>query len=60
MEAIRTVIQEYRVPLELGMVDPDTELSVFREKLWEAGIDNAIGEKQRQLDKWAENSRKKD
>ncbi|MEE0419427.1 MAG: ABC transporter substrate-binding protein [Lachnospiraceae bacterium] len=60
LEAIRTVIQEYRVPLELGMVDPDTELSVFREKLWEAGIDNAIGEKQRQLDKWAENSRKKD
>ena len=53
LEAIKTVIQEYRIPLELGLVDPDTELSVFRQKLREAGIDNAIDEKQRQLDEWA-------
>lgn len=53
LSAIETVLDTYRIPLELGCVDPKTELPVMQRELKEAGIDRVIKEKQRQLDLWA-------
>lgn len=53
LSAIDTVLNTYRIPLELGCVDPDTELPIMLRELKEAGIDRVIQEKQRQLDLWA-------
>ena len=53
LSAIQAVLDIYQLPLELGTVDPDTELPIMLEKLREAGIDQVIAEKQRQLNHWA-------
>ena len=46
-------IEQYRLPLENGVIDPDENLPKFRQALKDAGIDTVIAEKQRQLDEWA-------
>ena len=51
-QAVLDVIDIYATALEFGCVDPDIYLPVFREKLREAGIDEVIAEKQRQLSVW--------
>lgn len=53
LSAIETVLNTYRIPLELGCVDPETELPNMLRELKEAGIDKVIREKQRQLNLWA-------
>ncbi|HPO82205.1 MAG TPA: ABC transporter substrate-binding protein [bacterium] len=54
--AVSSVAQEYGEPLEKGLVDPDDPnrgLTVFRNKLREAGINRIVVEFQRQINKWA-------
>ena len=36
-----------------GSLDPETELPKFQQSLKDAGIDEIIAEKQKQLDAWA-------
>lgn len=52
--AVQAVLDQYRLPLENGVIDPDENLPKFINALKEAGIDTVIAEKQRQLDEWAE------
>lgn len=51
--AVTNVINEYRLSLEYGVVDPAENLPKFITALKDAGMDNIIAEKQRQLDAWA-------
>jgi putative aldouronate transport system substrate-binding protein len=53
MASVNNVIEQYRLSLEYGAVDPDTVLPRFIQALKDAGIDEIIAEKQRQLDSWA-------
>lgn len=55
--AVATVVSEYKLALETGVVDPEIVLPEFIEKLKAAGINEIIEEKQRQLDKWAKNNK---
>lgn len=50
---LTNVINQYKSPLESGIVDPDKMLPEFISKLKDAGIDKVIAEKQKQLDAWA-------
>jgi putative aldouronate transport system substrate-binding protein len=50
--AVQNVAAEYRLSLEYGMVDIDSTLPKFRKALEDAGINQIVAEKQRQLDKW--------
>lgn len=40
--------------LECGVLDPETALPEMNEKMYAAGLQNIIDEKQAQLDKWLE------
>ncbi len=51
--ALNNVLNEYRLGLENGEMDPDVYLPKFQEALRDAGIDKVIAEKQKQLDEWA-------
>lgn len=51
--AVSNVINEYKLSLETGSVDPDKILPQFNAKLKAAGIDKIVAEKQKQLDEWA-------
>ena len=48
--AVKAVMDEYRLSLENGTIDPKENLPKFRQAWKEAGIDTVIAEKQRQLD----------
>lgn len=50
--AITNIMNEYRAGLEFGVLDPETALPEFIEKLKAAGIDKVVAEKQKQLDEW--------
>ena len=50
--AVTNVVNEYRAALEFGLLDPDTALKEYNEKLAEAGLDKIIAAKQEQLDAW--------
>lgn len=50
--AVLNVLDEYRLSLESGAVDPDKVLPEFLGKLKASGIDDIIKEKQKQLDEW--------
>ncbi|MDO5425580.1 MAG: ABC transporter substrate-binding protein [Eubacteriales bacterium] len=50
--ACSAVLAEFRTGLEMGAIDPATELPAFLEKLEKSGINEIIAEKQRQLDEW--------
>jgi putative aldouronate transport system substrate-binding protein len=52
LSAVTNVAAEYRTSLEYGMVDVDSTLTRFRRALEDAGINQIIAEKQRQLDAW--------
>ncbi|UPG62610.1 ABC transporter substrate-binding protein [Metabacillus endolithicus] len=54
LAAVTNVISQFKASIENGVVDPETELPKYQEKLKQAGIDKIIEEKQKQLDKWAE------
>lgn len=51
--SVRNVVNEYRLALGFGLLDVDEHLPKFRQALKEAGMDEIIAEKQRQLDAWA-------
>ncbi|TCM95793.1 putative aldouronate transport system substrate-binding protein [Paenibacillus sp. BK033] len=51
--AVTNVTNQYKVALETGTVDPETQLPKFIDQLKAAGIDKIIAEKQKQLDAWA-------
>lgn len=50
--AINNVVTEYKVPLDLGVADPETGLAELKQKLKEAGIDKVMEEVQRQVDEY--------
>jgi len=52
LATVATVISQYWIPLSAGAVDPDVEYPKFLEKLKNAGADDIIAEKQKQLDAW--------
>lgn len=56
--AVSNVKSQYQRALECGSVDPEVELPNFIKKLKEAGIDDVIAEKQRQLNEWVEANKK--
>lgn len=49
LAAIKSVCDEYKLPLEKGLVDPETGLAELRQKLKEAGADELQEEINRQL-----------
>ncbi|RKP56242.1 extracellular solute-binding protein [Cohnella endophytica] len=51
--AVSNVITQYKLPIEMGSVDPDKILPEFISKLKSAGIDKIIAAKQQQLNEWA-------
>lgn len=51
--ALNNVLNEYRLGLENGEMDPDEYLPKFQQALRDAGIEKVIAEKQSQLDAWA-------
>lgn len=51
-----SIIDEYEPSLATGIVDVDTYLPEFREKLKNAGIDKVVKEVRRQLDEWKKNN----
>ena len=53
--AMTNVCTEYKVPLDLGAVDPAEGLPALRQKLKEAGIDKVIEEINKQLDEFNAN-----
>ena len=50
--ALTNVVNQYKIALENGAVDPATELPKFISAMRAAGIDTYIAEKQKQLDAW--------
>ena len=50
--ALTNVVNQYKVAIESGAIDPATELTKFNAALKSAGIDKYIAEKQKQLDAW--------
>ena len=52
VEACRVAQSTYRNGLVQGQLDPETYLPEFLDALEDAGIDEVISEKQRQLDEW--------
>jgi ABC-type sugar transport system, periplasmic component len=53
LAAVQNVYDQYRMSLECGVVDPETTLAEMNKKLYDAGLQNIIDEKQKQLDEWA-------
>lgn len=51
--AVTNVLEQYKLGLETGTLDPDQVYDEFIAKLKDAGIDTIIAEKQKQLDEWA-------
>ncbi|WP_251028420.1 DUF3502 domain-containing protein [Bacillus sp. ISL-18] len=54
--ASTNVINQYKVPLESGTLDPNKALPEFNKKLKAAGIDKIIAEKQKKFDEWKKNN----
>ena len=52
LTAVTNVINEYKVALDYGTINPETELPKFIEKLNDSGAQKIIDEAQRQLDEW--------
>ena len=52
ISALNAVSDEYRTSIEKGSVDPDTAIAEFNQKLYDAGLQTVMDEKQAQLDEW--------
>lgn len=50
--ASTNVLEQYKLGLETGTLDPDKSISEFNEKLKASGLDKIIAEKQKQFDEW--------
>jgi putative aldouronate transport system substrate-binding protein len=53
--ASTNVINQYKLGLESGTLDPEKSLQEFNKKLKESGLDKIIEEKQKQFDQWKKN-----
>lgn len=51
--AVQNVYDQYRMSLECGVMDIEPTLQEMNEKLYAAGLQTIIDEKQKQLDEWA-------
>jgi putative aldouronate transport system substrate-binding protein len=51
--AITNVLNQYKVGLETGTLDPNAVLPDFNKKLKDAGIEKIIADKQKQFDEWS-------
>ncbi|MFV0399085.1 MAG: ABC transporter substrate-binding protein [Oscillospiraceae bacterium] len=51
--ACTNVVSKYHQALLCGTLDPETTLPVFIQELKDAGVDDIVAEKQRQIDEWA-------
>ncbi|QMV43976.1 ABC transporter substrate-binding protein [Cohnella cholangitidis] len=51
--ALTAIYDQYVKLIEGGAVDPDKEVKKFNQKLYDAGLQKVMDEKQRQLDEWA-------
>lgn len=47
--AINNVVTEYKIPLDLGVADPETALPELKQKLADAGLDKVMEEVSRQV-----------
>jgi len=56
--AVQNIYDQYRMSLECGLVDYEEVLDEMNEKLYAAGLQTIIDEKQKQLDEWAESNSK--
>lgn len=52
ISAVTAVSDEYLTSVSSGSVDPDTAIAEFNEKLYNAGLQTIMDEKQAQLDAW--------
>lgn len=55
MAAIKSVSDQYIIPLEMGFVDVDSGLATLKEKLKQAGFDKIMAEYQKQADEFIKN-----
>jgi putative aldouronate transport system substrate-binding protein len=55
--ALTNVVNQYKMGLETGSLDPEVNLPKFIAALKSAGIDNVVAEKQKQLDEWAKSQK---
>ncbi len=53
LAAVQNVYDQHRMSLECGVVDPESTLKEMNKKLYDAGLQTIIDEKQKQLDEWA-------
>ncbi len=53
--ASSNVIEQFRIGLESGTLDPEKSLPEFNEKLKAAGLNKIMEEKQKQFDEWKKN-----
>ncbi|GHV03504.1 ABC transporter substrate-binding protein [Spirochaetia bacterium] len=51
--SVQNVINEYRLAMGAGMLDVNENLPKFRKAMKDAGVDEIVAEKQKQLDAWA-------
>lgn len=56
--AVTNVVSQYQRALECGSVDPAVELPNFIQKLKDAGINEVVAEKQKQLNAWVAENKK--
>ena len=56
--SVQNVYDQYRMSLECCVVDPESTLAEMNEKLYAAGLQDIIDEKQAQLDEWAKANNK--
>jgi len=51
--AVQNIFDQYKMGLECGVLDPEKTLPEMNDKLYKAGLQKIIDEKQAQLNKWA-------
>lgn len=55
--ALNNVVSEYSSSIDCGAADPTTAIPEFNEKLYAAGLQTVMDEKQKQLNEWLENQK---
>lgn len=55
--ALNNVVSEYSASIDCGAADPTTAIPEFNEKLYAAGLQTVMDEKQKQIDEWLENQK---
>ena len=54
---LNNVVSEYSSSIDCGAADPTTAIPEFNEKLYAAGLQTVMDEKQKQLNEWLENQK---